>query len=343
MSEEPRQRGLSAIEQVREARGKKPRMPGPKFWGWVALILVAALILNWKRKQGQIESEKQLLLAQQRELAVDLAPRWTSLRDRVEKWTLELAKDAGPEVIDAEALKGWDFRDIPGIYLRLRVEEAGSAEAIRKGAKDSLRDGFTACLSRVPNPNPLAGAKCKKTSECPAGEFCNESDRCSPPAQPYNLRVAYRTLHVLTDDWIRDVQEASNDMRIRVLSASFEELLRGDVRQAADLLARAQYYLVVLDETPPEGAPKVAEGASASEALQAVHHFARVGVWRLKDDKLVMRVRREAAGELLGATHEVEPEVMEARQRQANSCSLALAVRTAMGDTKAVAVPPPME
>ena len=297
-------------------------------------------ILHWKRSQGQLEGERQKLMAQQRLLTAELGPRWTSLRDRVERWTLELAREPGPEVVDLDTLKNWDFRDKPGIYLRLRVDEATSAEAIRKGAKDSLRDGFTACLSRVPNQNPLAGAECKKTGDCPLGEVCNEVDRCAQPAQPYNLRVAYRTLHVLSNEWVRDVQEASNDMRIRVLAASFEALLRDDVRLAVDLLSKAQYYLVVLDDAPPGGAPEAADGGSKSEALQAVPHAARIGIWRLADDKLVLRVNRDAAGELLGGALEVGPDVMEARQRQANSCALALAVRKVMGDTKAGSVPP---
>lgn len=343
MAEEPRQRGLSAIDQVREARGTKPRMPSPKFWGWIALILVAAFILHWKRTQGEVESEKQKLLAEQRELVAKVGPRWTSLRDRVERWTLELAKDPGSEVVELDTLKDWDFRDKPGIYLRLRVDEAVDGEAIRKGAKDSLRDGFTACLSRVPNPSPLAGAECKKTKDCPQGLFCNENNRCAQPAQPFNLRVAYRTLHLLSDEWVRDVQGADNDMRIKVLSASFEEKLREDVSLSMELLNSAQYYLVVLDEMPAEGAPQLVDGGSPSEALQAIRHTARVGIWRLKDDKLVLRVRREAGGELLGATPELDPEVMEARQRQANSCALALAVRQAMGDTKAGATPPPLD
>jgi len=52
----------------------------------------------------------------------------------------------------------------------------------------------------------------------------------------------------------------------------------------------------------------------------------------------VLRVRREAAGELIGGTPSVDEDVMAARQRQANSCALALAVRQAIGDRTAAAV-----
>jgi hypothetical protein len=250
---------------------------------------------------------------------------------------LDLAKEPGAEVIDREALASWDFRDKPGLYLRMRVDDAKDAAAIRKGAKDSLRDAFTGCLVRVANQVPTSGKECKRTRDCPTGELCNETDHCSRPAQPYNLRVAYRTMHVLSDEWMRDAQDASTELRLRLLKESFEDTVRDDAPVAADLLTRAQYLLVVLDETPAGFAPPA--GANATEAVQAAEHSARVGVWRISDGKPVLRVRREAGGRLLGAQPAADPDVLDARQRQANSCALALAVRQAMGDTSAASVP----
>jgi hypothetical protein len=335
-SDEPRVRGLPAIAEAREAR-QKIRWPSPKFWAWAALILAATGILNWKWSQGRIESRRQALLARQRAVAVELGPRWLPMRDKLEAWVLELARDPGAEVIARDVLEGWDFRDKPGLYLRMRVEDAKDAAAIRKGARDSLRDAFTGCLVRMPNAAPWAGKECKKTRECETGEFCNETDHCSKPIQPYNLRVAYRTMHVLSDEWLRDAQDSSTELRLRLLADSFEDTVRDDIPVAADLLTRAQYFLVVLDETP--AGLQIPQGGNAVEAVQASEHAARVGVWRLSDGKLALRVRREAGGRLLGAQPAVDQEVAEARQRQANSCALALAVRQAMGDTSAPAVP----
>jgi hypothetical protein len=334
--EPPRVRGLPAIAEAREAR-KQMRWPSPKFWAWAGIILAAGAILQWKWSQGEVESGRQALLARQRAMAVELGPRWTPLRDKVEAWTLELARDAGSELVDREVLDKWDFRDKPGLYLRLRVEDAVDVAAIRKGAKNSLRDAFTSCLTRAANALPFSGKECRRTRDCPTGEHCNETDHCSRPAQPYNLRVGYRTMNVLSDEWLRDAQEANTELRLRLLKESFEDTVRDDVPVAADLLTRAQYFLLVLDETPPE--LKIGEGANAGEAVQAVEHFARVGLWRLSDGKAVLRVRREAGGKLLGAQPDADPEVLEARQRQANSCALALAVRQAMGDGSAAAVP----
>ena len=44
---------------------------------------------------------------------------------------------------------------------------------------------------------------------------------------------------------------------------------------------------------------------------------------------------------LIGALPAAEPNVLEARQRQANSCALALTVREAMGDTSGASMPVP--
>lgn len=327
----PRERGLPSIYKAREARAKM-RWPSAKFWGYTALVLAVSAILHWKWSQGQIESARQKLMARQRAVAVELGPRWFPMRERVEGWTLELAQRAGADLVEHEVLKSWNFRDLPGIYLRLRVDEATDVEAVRKKAQQSLRDAFTACLLRVPNPNPLAGAECKRTRDCPAGEHCNEAERCSRPAQPFNLRVAYRTMQVLSDEWVRDVQDASTELRLRLLESSFDDTMRDDVPLAAELLTRAQYLLLVLDEP--------AEGVTTTEALLAAPHMARVGVWRLSDGKPILRVRREASGNLIGGTPSVEADVLEARQRQANSCALALAVREAMGDTSAAVAEP---
>jgi hypothetical protein len=346
-TEGPKGRGLPSIQKAREERASgKGRWPSPKFWAYGGLILAISLILHWKWSSGEIERSKQKLLADQRAVKAEIGPRWSEpaerggrpLRTRVEAWTMDLAKGAGPEVVDKETLAKWDFREHAGIYLRLRVEEAGSVEDIRKGAAGSLRDGFTSCLMRVKNASPTEGPPCKRNRDCPAREFCNEQDHCSRPAQPFNLRVAYRTLNILSDEWVRDVQGIDSELRMRLFQTSFADAVRDDLPLAAEVLAQAQYFLVLLDETPK--GTTAPPGASLDEVVQGVPHFARVAVWRLSDDKPVLRVRRDAGGELIGTSPEVDTKVLEARARQANSCALALSVREAMGDTAAAGVPP---
>lgn len=338
----PRNRGLPSIQEARDARAEgKTRWPSTKFWGYAGLVLAVTFILHWKWTSSSVDRGKQKLLADQRGVSVELGPRWLPLRDKIEKWTMDLAKSAGPEVVDRDALGKWDFRGRSGIYLRLRVEDAQAPESIRAGARNSLRDAFTACLMRVPNPSATAGKECKRTRDCPAREFCNEQDHCSKPAQPFNLRVAYRSMAILSDEWVRDVQAVDSELRLRLYQANYEDAIRDDLPLAAELLSQAQYYLVVLDETPAGMAMPAADaGVSAGEAVQGTAHYARVGVYRLSDDKPLLRIRRAAGGELIGAAPNIDADALAARQRQANSCALALAVREAMGDTDAATAPP---
>ncbi len=332
-NDKAKSRGLPSIQQAREERAAgNSRWPSTKFWAYAGLILAVTLILQWKWSSDDVDKTRQQLLAAQRGQAAALGPRWFPLRDRIESWTLSLAKSAGPEVIDKEALAKWDFRDHPGIYLRLRVEEAATAEDIRKGAMGSLHDAFTGCLALPGNPDPTKGKPCQRNRDCPAREFCNEQDHCSRPAQPFNLRVAYRTMRILSDEWVREVQQADSELRMRLYATSFQDATEDDMRLATELLAQARYFLVVLDETPP--GTTAPPGGSLDDAVQGVQHFARVAVWRLADDKLVLRVRREAGAgfELIGASPDVDADMLRAQARQANRCALGRAVRDALGD-----------
>lgn len=340
--QKPRNRGLPSIQEARDARAEgKTRWPSPKFWAYVGLVLTVSYILHWKWSAGEVDRSRQKLLADQRGVAAELGPRWIPLRDKIEKWTMDLAREAGPEVIEKDALAKWDFRGRAGIYLRLRVEDAQKPEAIRQGAKGSLRDAFTSCLTRAPNGSATAGKECKRNRDCPAREMCNEQDHCAKPAQPFNLRVAYRSMRILSDDWVRDVQAAEGELQLRLFQTSFDDAIRDELPLAAEVLGQAQYYMVVLDETPAGLAlPAADAGVTAMEAVVESAHASRVAVYRLADDKLLLRIRRSGGGELIGGSANVEPEVLAARTRQANSCALALSVREAMGDTGAAAVPP---
>lgn len=339
---EERVRGLKAVQEHREGRSKM-RWPPAKYWGYAGIVLALMSIFHYKRTLGELDRARTDLLNKQRFVKTEMEPKWAPLRDKMETWTRDLAKAPAEDLVDEDALAGWSFRTKKGVYLRLRAEDTETPDAIRKAAKDSLRDAFTACLALVPNPDPTAGKECKRSSECARGEHCNEQDHCTKPAQPFNLRIAYRAFAVLDDAWVRQVQEA-NEMTLRALTGTFDDLVKDEMPMAADLVREAQYFLVVVDEkaeNEPAPAPpgSTAGTSNPAEIRQALPHFARIGVWRLTDDKPMIRLRREASGQLLGASGGLDPDVAEARQRQANSCSLAIAVRQAIGDTNAAAVP----
>jgi hypothetical protein len=357
------ERGLPSLAETRRRRGRTSWLP-PKFWAWSAVILGASLVFWWKSEEGKIQGMRSELLARQRAAVAELGPRWFPLRDKIEGWTRECAAFADDEVVDAAALRGWDFRTQPGIYLRLAEPDTETTERIRAAARRSLHDGFTACLVTVPNPNPLSGPACTSTKDCPPRQHCNQFDHCAPYAQPYNLRLAYKVMWLLTDEWVDEVNSITKELTMRGAVASFDAWNQYDITVAADLLTRAQYFMVVVDE-PVEGqvtasggqAPEqdtawrlaekkgevfrggAADEVGRNESIPSVPHKARICGWRLEDGRQMLALRRDAAGRFVGGAAGVDVRVLEARQRQANSCALALEVRAAIGDDTSAGLP----
>ncbi len=73
-------------------------------------------------------------------------------------------------------------------------------------------------------------------------------------------------------------------------------------------------------------------GETAAERLQRTAHFARVGIWDLKTNEPVLKLRAEAGGTFVpvGKRPVDDPLVNAAQQRQVNSCALALEVKSAL-------------
>ena len=297
--------GLKAVEGSRDARGKQFRPP-LRAALWFGIVVAVATVLRWRCTLSEMDEQRSKLLARQRTVQVELGPRWHPLRDRVEAWTAELAASPGGEVVRKEELAKLDVRAEPGLYLRARVDQARSPETMRDAAKRSLRDAFTSCLRSEAEASPVAGAACERTRDCPPGQFCNDLDHCGPPTQPYNLRSAYRTLSMLEPAWIADVQDTTNDLRLELLTRSFDDATVDDLPLAAHLLTRASYFLLVLDEREPPRAlsPEEVDAGAASaldeDTLGGPPHPSRVALWRLSDGELLLRIRRTPDVELVG-------------------------------------------
>ena len=321
-------------------------MMPPKFWAWAALFIGAGIIIWWKVEEGRIQRMRNDLLGRQRGVEAKLGPRWLPLRNKIEKWTQECAANKLEEVTGAGLAKSWDFRSMNGIYLRLAQEAARDAERMREAAVKSLHDGFTACLLKIPNPSPIKGPECRTTHDCDEGHWCNEFKHCAKYSQPYNLRLAYKTMYVMTDEWVKDIQAITNKITLRGAVATFDAANKYDLPVAAQLLVKAKYYMVIVDE-PAEKVddedashqlPSLVDaGAADDRNIPTAPHKARVCVWRLKDeqhknDKKMLALVLDAAGSLVGPkTAATSLATRIAQQRQANSCALALSVREAIG------------
>lgn len=335
--------GLPSLNQARAERRRagafgRARLAGvsPQFWIWVAVVLGAFAVVYWRVAEGQLESQKSAVMAKQRAIAKTLGPKILPFRDRIEGWVEALA---GPWKGDFVA-PDVDLKKIthsPGVYLRLDMANAHTAKAIRKASTRSLHDGFTACFFvRRRAVDPRKGPHCKALADCAPGLLCNEWDVCTRPLEPYNMRLAYRALHVLSTEWTDELHEANSDLAVQAYDRNLDRVTHNDVPIAIEILTRADYFTAVLDEKPARGLPKPLGDAgteTAEQRIQRADHYARIGVWNLRTGKLLARLRRRAQGRLVpvGERHVVKnQETAAAEQRQANSCMLALQLRSAI-------------
>src|SRR4051812_20930015 len=84
------QRGLSAIREAREQRASRvtPSASG-KFWLWALIAITALTIFYWKKTQSDNDANRARILAKQRAVAEQVGPLYKTVRDKVERWTME--------------------------------------------------------------------------------------------------------------------------------------------------------------------------------------------------------------------------------------------------------------
>jgi hypothetical protein len=284
-------------------------------------------------------------MATQRAILQTLGPKIIPFRDRVETWVTELAGDPLPNVV-APGVSIDTIAAGPGVYLRARLSQARSVASLRAAATRSLRDGFTSCM--FVRKEETQGPPCKSPSDCSGGLLCNDWSICARPSQPYNMRLLYRSLRVLSPEWADELHRASTDLAVRAFELDLDAVKRNDVPVSVEILSRARYFTAVLDEEPQGGLPpalarsKEERAETDEERIQRAPHAARVGIWDVRSGHLLVRVRTEAAAEFVpvgvGAT--TDPETLAAEKRQVNSCAIALDVKEAIAAAPAAAAPP---
>jgi hypothetical protein len=328
--DKPRDIGLRAIRDARVERGrsKHGRITG-RTW-LIAIVAVLSVVgLAWRFREGTLTGQKEELLAKQRAAVTTVGALWNPLKDLLEKQTMESAGAYKGDLVDLDVAT-WDFRSLPGIYLRMRVAAAKDAASIRKSADDSQRDGFVSCLFREKNPSRERIARGED-----AGSGWED--------QPWNLRLAYFATRVLTDEWSTEVKDAEDEIHLRVFVQQHEKSVKEEIPLAIDIVQKAQFFLLVLDEDVPEAKAKTPDagrnaGVITERILQEVVHPARVHLFEMvrSDPKATptlrerLRLRREAEADVRFAGGEPvrDPYTLAAMKRQVNNCALAQAVWT---------------
>ncbi len=271
----------------------------PKVFLWGMFVLVVGGFLYFRSAQSELEEQRRGVMTKQRATAKLLGPKLIPLRDRVEAGAFALAKD-GKDFVD-DSVDWPQVLASPSVYLRIRLKDASSAEALREAATSSLRDGFTSCLMvDAKAQSPVTGVSCKNSDECQSGELCNQFEHCQRPSSPYNMRMLYRALSVLSEKWVSEVREATSEYALTAYDRGLDSITQVDIPMAIEIYQKARYSFAVLDEDPPGGLPTEIPNAfeSESERVQRSAHYARVGVWDIKTGRLLARVRAEASGQL---------------------------------------------
>ncbi len=324
-------RGLPAIHDARELREARKGIPTASgaFWVWSLIGVAVISIFYWRHTVGQNDRTRARILAKQRPLAEEAGPRFAELRDKVERFAQLLAKP-GPleEYVDPAASIGERGDPVifkrPGLYLRVAQPNALTNEKLRAAARESARDAFTACLLHTPHVTARDGAACHKSKECQKGQVCNEIGVCATPTSPYNLRLAYKGMFPLDDSWVRDVQTANEELRLRLRETEIDSLIANDWPVAMTALRDAEYLLMLVDEVPQGFKPK--EGDSLEEALSTEVHPVRVGLMELKTSRTLFKLRRE-----IDVHIPVVPGAdIDAQRRQILNCALASDVRDSL-------------
>jgi hypothetical protein len=313
-------RGLPAI-----ARAREDRAAGRGRWttqaGLLALaVVVGGFVAHEIVSAHELKADRQKLLAKQRAVVAELGPEWFPLRDKLEGEILGSAKEYAGDHVEPD-VRRLSFRTQPGLYMRMRVADARDPASVRRFAIDAKKDALATCLLREPNAPAARG-------DADAGAFAE---------QPWNLGQAYAATRILTDDWAHEVEAADDDLRLKVFEEQYDKAVGTEIPLAVDIVKRAQFFLLALDEDVVEAARYVESGPITESALQMVPHPTRVFLFDVATGREMLRLRRIGDAQVIPAGERVitDPEMVEAMQRQANNCSLASQVETALATATA--------
>lgn len=336
-----RERGLAALNEARQTRRRaivfgrvRVREVATAFWLMTFAGLAIFSFAYYRYTLAELEARQSEVLGRQRAVAAAVGTGGIELRDRLEAWVIELADATLPDQIAPEA----DLDEIakgPTLYVRLQRAHAHGVESIRKAAAGSLRDGFTSCLFIGSALTPGQGKACIQTSQCGPGEVCGDWNVCAVPEHPYNLRLLYEGLRVLTPEWLTALEATTDELQVRAIDLDLQDVGKHEAVAAVEVVRRSRFFTAVLDEeaapSPEAAAPRVA-GETEDERLQALDHRVRVGIWDIQRAAPVAILQLEAAGRFvrLGSGGSAEPKTVRAQQRQANNCSVATDLREAL-------------
>lgn len=278
-----------------------PRKHRPIPWGVVFAVascvslIALAYYYVYNRELG---GERGRLIKERAALASDLAEDYGALRGKIEPWTVGLATQPWPgDLVDPDARKlAW--RERPVIYLRLRAADAADNVSVHSNGKVTSLDGLSACLLRGKGPGPWAYGDITARAE------------------------------FLGADFIRDVKETRNDLRLRQLTYALDQYKLKDWPEARDGSRLSEFAVIVIDEDPakiPGQSALFGADASVHQKILATEHPIRFSLRRLADGQELLRLRRTPDAKLMQVAGDPTTNAagLEVIRLQALGCAMA--------------------
>jgi hypothetical protein len=246
-----------------------------------------------------LTAERTRIAQERARLASEIADDYGRVRASIEQWTIAAANApfAGDHV-DPDAKSG-AFRERPSLYLRLRLVDARTVEEVHRLAKLSPIDGLASCLFRVKgNVGPWA-----------YGDVVSRAE-------------------MLGSEYLKDVRETKNDLRLRNLAFALDQYKLKDYPDARDAVKLSEYAIIALDEDPatiPQTSAAYGADATVQEKIASVEHPIRVYIRRLSDGRELLRIRRVPEGTVIQVQGDPTAAAagLEVRKSQILGCSMA--------------------
>jgi hypothetical protein len=320
MSPELAARVQASVEGRRAAPGARlaPRAISLFRFALVATIVTAVVwfALSRHRARQHLESERAALLDRVRRQSASLSDAEKAITTRVLTW---LTRSAGryegdlvvEELRSKDALAAVLAR--PAIYVRGTLSSfANGAAGLKESASNSRTDAFVLCLISPPT------ARTEKLLRGKARAAYGGVDREQAAGHIERLDDALEGLPFLAPEWQTNITDAKDKRALDKLRRQFE---RAPI-EGAKRVAKAGILLFAIDEPGDSRGPTELDGERP--------HEVRVGLVDLAAPRVLLRLRKRVDPGW------ISPAVRAEYASGIDSCALALDVRTAVDEARAV-------
>jgi hypothetical protein len=293
---------MNDIHELRPARpeveDERPAYMPKIAWKWIVGVggfLVLSYGVHTIRERHEADLLRaDLLKARNTELAPVVA-RYESITSKVRRHAAEAARVPVPTTYVDPRLKLDALGAGPGLYLRLDADQLALASKLDEADLDLAPDAIGRCLGLAP---------------ASAGELLARGSFLEPA-------------------WIKQAEEASGLMRLRVVAEELRQRSERDLPFVLEAI-KAQWFMLVLER-----------GMNRREGPVDVY------LWDLRDDQLLLRTRTQPDGALVSARIAVAGAkpgqyASGAQTGAAQDCSIASQLRSLTGGGAAefTAAPP---